>query len=193
MRDKEERVRFSGYDVSNFKIFIFCLAAMMSAVGGAMFTLQVGFMSPSFVGIVPSIEMVIFCAVGGRASLVGAVYGTLLVNYGKTVFSETYPEMWLFLMGGLFISVVMFFPSGLAGIWDKLATKYGWFKEKAQPVKKPEVSTSEVEAQAVLTESILAAESTDAATTKAPRKRASKKAVDTTPGLESNKLKGAEA
>lgn len=118
MRDKEDRVRFSGYDVSNFKIFIFCIAAVISAIGGAMFTLQVGFMSPSFVGIVPSIEMVIFCAVGGRMSLIGAVYGTLLINYGKTAFSESFPQLWLFLMGGLFISVVMFFPNGLAGIWQ---------------------------------------------------------------------------
>jgi urea transport system permease protein len=124
MRDKEERVRFSGYDVSDFKIFIFCVAAMISAIGGAMFTLQVGFMSPSFVGIVPSIEMVIFCAVGGRASLIGAVYGTLLVNYGKTFFSETYPELWLFLMGGLFMAVVMFFPDGLAGLYNKYAKKF---------------------------------------------------------------------
>lgn len=129
MRDKEERVRFSGYDVSNFKIFIFCVAAMMSAIGGAMFTLQVGFMSPSFVGIVPSIEMVIFCAVGGRVSLIGAVYGTLLVNYGKTFFSETYPELWLFLMGGLFIAVVMFFPNGLAGLWDQYAKKIPLIKK----------------------------------------------------------------
>ena len=118
MRDKEERVRFSGYDVSNFKIFIFCLAAAISAVGGAMFTLQVGFMSPSFVGIVPSVEMVIFTAVGGRMSLLGAVYGTLLVNFGKTFFSESYPALWLLLMGGLFISVVMFFPYGLAGLYE---------------------------------------------------------------------------
>lgn len=119
MRDKEDRVRFSGYDVASFKIFIFCVSAVISAVGGAMFTLQVGFMSPSFVGIVPSIEMVIFAAVGGRMSLIGAVYGTLLVNYGKSAFSETFPELWLFLMGGLFIAVVMFFPNGLAGIWEK--------------------------------------------------------------------------
>ncbi len=124
MRDKEERVRFSGYDVSNFKIFIFCVAAMISAIGGAMFTLQVGFMSPSFVGIVPSIEMVIFAAVGGRMSLIGAVYGTLLVNFGKTMFSETYPELWLFLMGGLFIAVVMFFPDGLAGVYEKYASRF---------------------------------------------------------------------
>ncbi|MCX7100395.1 MAG: urea ABC transporter permease subunit UrtC [Methylobacter sp.] len=124
MRDKEERVRFSGYDVSNFKIFIFCVAAMISAIGGAMFTLQIGFMSPSFVGIVPSIEMVIFAAVGGRMSLIGAVYGTLLVNFGKTMFSETFPELWLFLMGGLFIAVVMFFPDGLAGIYEKYAKQF---------------------------------------------------------------------
>ena len=123
MKDKEDRVRFSGYDVSSFKIFVFCFAAMISAIGGAMFTLQVGFMSPSFVGIVPSIEMVIFCAVGGRMSLIGAVYGTLLINFGKTTFSESFPELWLFLMGGLFIAVVMFFPNGLAGVWEDYGKK----------------------------------------------------------------------
>ncbi|MBF0264889.1 MAG: urea ABC transporter permease subunit UrtC [Gammaproteobacteria bacterium] len=123
MKDKEDRVRFSGYDVSNFKVFVFCLSAMISAIGGAMFTLQVGFMSPSFVGIVPSIEMVIFAAVGGRMSLIGVIYGTLLVNFGKTMFSETFPEFWLFLMGSLFIGVVMYFPNGLAGLWDKYGYK----------------------------------------------------------------------
>ena len=107
VRDKEDRVRFSGYDVANFKIFVFCLASAMAALGGAMFALQVGFMSPSFVGIVPSIEMVIFCAVGGRHSIVGAVVGTLVVNWGKTLFSESFPELWLFAMGGLFIAVVL--------------------------------------------------------------------------------------
>ena len=124
MRDKEERVRFSGYDVANFKVFVFCAAAGISAIGGAMFTLQVGFMSPSFVGIVPSIEMVIYAAVGGRMSLLGAVYGTLLVNYGKTYFSETVPELWLFLMGGLFIVVVMYFPNGLAGLYESHGKKW---------------------------------------------------------------------
>jgi len=122
MRDKEDRVRFSGYDVANFKVFTFCLAAALSGVGGALFTLQVGFMSPSFVGIVPSIEMVIYAAVGGRMSLVGAVYGTLLVNAGKTFFSESFPDLWLFLMAALFIGVTMAFPMGLAGLWqDRIA------------------------------------------------------------------------
>nr|MBX2848140.1 urea ABC transporter permease subunit UrtC [Acidiferrobacterales bacterium] len=119
MREQEDRVRFSGYGVANLKIFVFCLAAMFSAVGGAMFTLQVGFMSPSFVGIVPSIEMVIYCAIGGRLSIYGAVYGTLLVNWAKTTFSESFPELWLFAMGALFIGVVLAFPSGVAGLYKK--------------------------------------------------------------------------
>ncbi len=124
MREREDRVRFSGYDVANFKIFVFCLAAMFSAIGGAMFTLQVGFMSPSFVGIVPSIEMVIYCAVGGRLSIFGAVYGTLLVNWAKTSFSESFPELWLFAMGALFIGVVMAFPNGLAGVYSSYFHTY---------------------------------------------------------------------
>lgn len=119
IREREDRVRFSGYDVANFKVFVFCLAAAFSAIGGALFTLQVGFMSPSFVGIVPSIEMVIFCAVGGRLSLLGAVYGTLVVNWAKMTFSESFPELWLFAMGGLFIAVVLAFPNGLAGLFHQ--------------------------------------------------------------------------
>jgi urea transport system permease protein len=128
MRDKEDRVRFSGYDVANFKVFTFCLAAWLSGIGGALFTLQVGFMSPTLVGIVPSIEMVIYAAVGGRMSLVGAVYGALLVNAGKTLFSESFPDLWLFLMAALFIGVTMAFPMGLAGLWeDKIRP---WWRER---------------------------------------------------------------
>ena len=119
LRDQEDRVRFSGYDVASYKIFVFCLGAAFAGIGGAMFTLQVGFMSPTLVGIVPSIEMVIFCAVGGRLSIIGAVYGALLVNWAKTSFSEGFPELWLFGLGGLFIAVVMLFPNGLAGVWSE--------------------------------------------------------------------------
>jgi urea transport system permease protein len=138
MRDKEDRVRFSGYDVANFKIFTFSMGAMISAIGGAMFILQVGFMSPSLIGIVPSIEMVIFAAIGGRVSLVGAVYGTLLVNYGKSAFSESFPSLWLLFMGALFIGVVMFFPNGLAGLYDvylkeRVESLAGKFKKKNPP------------------------------------------------------------
>ena len=89
-----------------------------------MFTLQVVFMSPTLVGIVPSIEMVIFCAVGGRLSLFGAIYGTLLVSWAKTTFSELFPELWLFGFGGLFIAVVLLFPNGLAGIYRSYAAPH---------------------------------------------------------------------
>jgi urea transport system permease protein len=133
MRDKEDRVRFSGYDVADFRIFVFCLAAGISGIGGALFSLQVGFMSPSFIGIVPSIEMVIFAAVGGRMSLVGAVYGTLLVNAGKTYFSESFPDAWLFLMAALFIGVTMAFPMGLAGVWEERILP--WWRSRRQDLK----------------------------------------------------------
>jgi urea transport system permease protein len=82
------------------------------------------------VGIVPSIEMVIFCAVGGRMSLVGAVYGALLVNAGKTLFSESFPDLWLFLMAALFIGVTMAFPMGLAGVWEEKIRP--WWKSRRQ-------------------------------------------------------------
>jgi urea transport system permease protein len=124
LREKEDRVRFSGYDVANFKTLAFCMSAVMCAIGGAMFTLQVGFMSPSFVGITPSIEMVIYTAVGGRMSVVGAVFGTLLVNFAKTFFSEEYPDLWLFLMGGTFIGVVLLFPDGLAGLYERFGKPF---------------------------------------------------------------------
>ncbi len=117
MRDKEDRVRFSGYDVAHFKVFVFCFAAALAGIGGAMFTLQVGFMSPSFVGIVPSIEMVIYSAVGGRTSLLGAIYGALIVCWARTSFSEAAPQAWLLAMGSLFIIVVVAFPNGLAGVY----------------------------------------------------------------------------
>jgi urea transport system permease protein len=146
MRDKEDRVRFSGYDVAMFRVFAFCLAAVLSAIGGAMFTLQVGFMSPSLVGIVPSIEMVIFAAVGGRMSLVGAVYGALLVNFGKTYFSESFPDLWLFMMAGMFIGVVLAFPDGLAGVYHKRIKP--WLKRLRSP--KAQVAPIETAAQTPL-------------------------------------------
>lgn len=143
IRDQEDRVRFSGYDVSNFKIFIFCFAAMLSAIGGAMFTLQVGFMSPTFVGIVPSIEMVIFCAVGGRLSIIGAVYGTLLINAAKSSMSEAFPELWMFAMGALFIGVVLAFPYGLAGIYQTLLERFNQLRRPSQPTLSTTDSSTE--------------------------------------------------
>ena len=151
MRDKEDRVRFSGYDVAMFRVFAFCFSALLAALGGALFSLQVGFMSPSLVGIVPSIEMVIYAAVGGRMSLVGAVYGALLVNFGKTYFSETFPDLWLFMMAAMFLGVVLAFPDGLAGVYNN-RIKPWWNKQRAarRPPVAPAVMAT---AQAPVTES----------------------------------------
>ncbi len=120
IRDREDRVRFSGYDPALFKAFIFAVAAVFSSIGGALFTIQVGLASPSLVSIVPSVEMVIYAAVGGRLSLVGAVYGAVLVGSAKTFFSENFVEYWMYFIGVLFIVVVMFLPDGLAGLLQRL-------------------------------------------------------------------------
>jgi urea transport system permease protein len=151
MKDREDRVRFSGYDVASFKVFIFALSAGMAGLGGALFVLQVGFISPSLVGIVPSIEMVIFAAVGGKMSLLGAVYGTLAVNTGKSLFSETFPQLWLFAMGGLFIAVVMLFPNGLAGLWESGRERFQKMRSRKR-TKIPASTTSAVPIPADLAE-----------------------------------------
>jgi urea transport system permease protein len=123
IRDREDRVRFSGYDPALFKAFIFAVAALFSSIGGALFTIQVGLASPSLVGIVPSVEMVIYAAVGGRVSLIGAVYGAVLVGSAKTFFSENFVQYWLYFIGGLFIFVVMFLPDGLAGLLRRVSAR----------------------------------------------------------------------
>ncbi|MEQ1880436.1 MAG: urea ABC transporter permease subunit UrtC [Burkholderiales bacterium] len=120
IRDREDRVRFSGYDPALFKAFIFAVAALFSSMGGAMFSIQQSLASPSLVGIVPSVEMVIYAAVGGRLSLLGAVYGSLLVGTAKTFFSENFVQYWIYFIGFLFVFVVMFLPDGLAGLLQRL-------------------------------------------------------------------------
>lgn len=116
IRDNEDRVRFSGYNPALFKAFIFSIAAVFSAIGGALFTIQQSLASPSLVGIVPSIEMVVYAAVGGRLSLVGAVLGAMLVGTAKTVFSENFATLWVYFIGFLFVFVVMFLPNGIVGL-----------------------------------------------------------------------------
>ena len=123
IRDREDRVRFSGYDPALFKAFIFAVAAVFSSIGGAMFSIQQSLASPSLVGITPSVEMVIYAAVGGRLSLIGAVYGAVLVGSAKTFFSENFVEYWIYFIGFLFVFVVMFLPNGLAGLLDRFRAR----------------------------------------------------------------------
>lgn len=118
VRDGEDRVRFLGYNPTTIKVVAFAVAAGMAGIAGALFVPVVGIMSPALLGIVPSLELLIGVAVGGRATLIGAVLGTVLVNYAKTGLSEHFASGWLYLQGAMFILVVAFAPKGLAGVRD---------------------------------------------------------------------------
>jgi urea transport system permease protein len=120
IRDGENRVRFLGYDPAPYKVIVFALGAVLAGIAGVLFTLNISVISPAMIGVVPSIEMVVWVAVGGRESLAGAVLGTLLVNFAKDKVSSAFPEFWLYLMGGLFIFVVTLMPQGLAGVFASL-------------------------------------------------------------------------
>lgn len=115
IRDDESRVRFTGYNPTSFKVLVFAISAGLAGLAGAMYTLQTGIISPKAMDIAFSIEMVIWVAVGGRASLVGAILGALVVNFAKSLLSEKFPEIWLFFQGGLFLLVVMVLPNGVVG------------------------------------------------------------------------------
>jgi len=115
-RDGENRVRFLGHDTAPYKVVAFTAAAVLAGVGGALFTMHAGVISPALVGVVPSIEMVIWVAVGGRNSLWGAVAGTLLVNFAKDEISSALPDLWLYALGLVFIVVVTLMPRGVAGV-----------------------------------------------------------------------------
>ena len=115
-RDGSNRLRFLGHDPAPYKIVAFALAALLTSVSGALFTLHAGVVSPALVGVVPSIEMVIWVAVGGRESLAGAIAGTLLVNFAKDKVSTALPELWLYGLGAMFILAVTVLPRGLAGL-----------------------------------------------------------------------------
>jgi len=115
VRDGENRVRFLGYSPAPYKILVFVIAGVFAGLAGALHTLHSGVISPAMVGVVPSIEMVIWVAVGGRTSLFGALIGTVLVNVAKDSISSEWPNAWLYLMGAVFILVVVATPRGLAG------------------------------------------------------------------------------
>ncbi|MEU3555611.1 urea ABC transporter permease subunit UrtC [Streptomyces fragilis] len=116
VRDSEERVRFLGYDPANVKLVAYVVAAGMAGLAGALFVPAVGIISPALIGIVPSIGFVIGAAVGGRASLVGAVLGAVAVAWAQSTLSDAFPAAWTYLQGLLFVLVVGFLPGGLASL-----------------------------------------------------------------------------
>ena len=116
IRDAENRSRFIGYKVENVKLFIFIFSAALAGIAGALYVPQVGIINPNEFSPLNSIELIIWIAVGGRATLYGAVIGAVLVNYAKTYFTGVMPEVWLFALGALFVLVTLYLPKGIAGL-----------------------------------------------------------------------------
>ena len=119
IRDTEDRTRFIGYKAEHVKLEIFTFSAMLAGVAGALYVPQVGIINPGEFAPLNSIEVVIWVAMGGRATLYGAVLGAIGVNYAKTWFTAAFPEVWLFALGGLFVLVTLLLPRGIAGLWRR--------------------------------------------------------------------------
>jgi urea transport system permease protein len=120
VRDAENRARFIGYKVENYKLWIFVFSAMLAGLAGALYVPQIGIINPSEFQTTNSIEVVIWVAIGGRGTLYGAVIGALLVNYAKTYFTAALPSAWLYALGALFVLVTLFLPQGVVGLVGKL-------------------------------------------------------------------------
>jgi urea transport system permease protein len=116
IRDQERRVQFLGYPVAHYKIFIFAVAGMLSGLAGALYVPQVGIITPNQIGVLPSLEIVVWVATGGRGTLVGAILGAIGINAARSVLTARYPEWWPIILGGLFVAIVILFPDGLAGL-----------------------------------------------------------------------------
>jgi urea transport system permease protein len=123
IRDAESRVMFTGYDPVAYKLSIWTVSAVMCAVAGALYVPQVGIINPSEMSPAAGIEMAIWAAVGGRATLIGPIVGAFFVNGAKSWFTVAFPEYWLYFLGLLFIAVTLFLPQGLAGLWKKLVRR----------------------------------------------------------------------
>lgn len=120
VRDQENRVRFLGYDPALVKVVAYVVAAVFAAIGGALFVPIVGIISPADVGIVPSIGFLVGVAIGGRATLLGPVIGSIAVSWAQTSLSESFPSFWIYFQGALFIIVIAFFPGGIASLLGEL-------------------------------------------------------------------------
>ncbi len=143
VRDGENRVLFSGYASAHYKLFIFVFAALIAAVGGALYVPQVGIINPSEMTPDKSLEAVVWVAVGGRGTLIGPVLGAVSVNALKSWATRAYPDLWLILLGGLFILVVLFLPGGLVSIPERLGAL--WKKSRAASPGEPDSPATPVD------------------------------------------------
>jgi len=123
IRDGESRVRFLGYRVEQYKLFIFVVSAIMAGVAGALYVPQVGIINPGVFSPLFSIELVIWVAIGGRGTLYGAIIGAFIVNYASTYFTSALPEVWLYALGGLFVVSTLYLPKGIVGLISKIKLK----------------------------------------------------------------------
>ncbi|WP_371816386.1 urea ABC transporter permease subunit UrtC [Roseateles sp. DAIF2] len=122
IRDAESRVMFTGYDPLAYKLAIWVLSALMCGVAGALYVPQVGIINPGEMSPAASIEIAIWTAVGGRATLIGPIAGAFFVNGAKSWFTQAFPEYWLYFLGALFIAVTLWLPNGIAGLFRKNKT-----------------------------------------------------------------------
>ena len=123
IRDSETRVLFSGYSPVQYKLFVFVVSAVLAGVAGALYAPQVGIITPAKIGVLPSIEMVVWVAAGGRGTLVGAMLGAFGVNWIQSWLTTSYPDLWLLFLGALFMGVVLFIPDGVVGVAARLAQR----------------------------------------------------------------------
>jgi urea transport system permease protein len=123
IRDAEQRTRFMGYRVENIKLWVFVFSAMLAGVAGALYVPQVGIINPNEFSPLNSIEVLVWVAVGGRATLYGAAMGAILINYAKSYLTVELPEVWLFVLGGLFVFVTLVLPQGVAGLLKRKGTE----------------------------------------------------------------------
>jgi urea transport system permease protein len=131
IRDSETRVLFCGYSPAAFKLFVFTVSACLAGVAGALYVGQVGIITPARIGVLPSIEMIIWVAVGGRGTLIGPVVGAFGVNWLQSILTTHYPDLWILVLGGLFVGVVLFFPDGVVGAAQKLMARVGGARRTA--------------------------------------------------------------
>lgn len=141
IRDGEERARFLGYEPAGFKVFVFALSAGLAGLAGALYVPQVGIITPGKIGVLPSIEMAVWVAVGGRGTLLGAMLGAVGVNWARSFLTTRYPDAWLYFLGLLFIAVVLFLPNGLVGAWQQLRHTVQRWRQGEQSVPYPVASS----------------------------------------------------
>lgn len=137
MRDDETRVRFLGYDPAILKTMVFSVSAGIAGLAGALFMPQVGIISPTAMGVVSSLEIVIWVAVGGRASLGGAVLGALVVSWARSGLSESFPNFWQYFQGALFIGAVLLFPMGIVGFFQQQLPAFWARRMQGIPAETP--------------------------------------------------------